>query len=619
MQPAAVNLLASTPQQAAGLLTLKVLSAEVPSIPTGTVVRAAVTSVADGKAELQVNGQLLTVRAQPALTPGTELAVRVTPTGLEAVVIPPSANPNPTSPTPNAPAPAPVVVAQAATPPPALQPAAVIQVASLAPAPVAGTAGGQTSAAVPASEVPPPTDGTVSPTSTSAVPTRTSTPTAGNPASQPVVVAPNVSIRAATPPPPQVVQQVVEQTQRGRQQQPVPARPSGTPTPTNAPAAPVSTAPTVPARTSAPLPQLSVVEVLPPTRSGVPQVRVDGRSPAPAESSEPLTPGTKLIAQVVRTSQGVRIIPVPVADTPQLMAAVSSAVLKQARPVPIGEVLPKLVKELDTASQVAARTTPPAARPAGQTGPPRSGEILAAARPTIAAATADLREAVRNILPDALRPPSAAELKSLVEDGGQKYEGKLARQADGGEGPSPTDLKGALLKLFEAVPAVAHAQYPAAKAALDGIEHQQAANVLAQQTGGPLVLQVPFPDGPHWRTLHLAVEPEQTPDGGDPADGRAPPFRMLMHVPLSDLGDTWIDAGLSGDQFRAVLYLETAGVRDRVRGELPGLQTDLRQSGFTEVLLDVRPTTDLTDRQRQRGAAMSAGVPISTSVIDARA
>ena len=36
------------------------------------------------------------------------------------------------------------------------------------------------------------------------------------------------------------------------------------------------------------------------------------------------------------------------------------------------------------------------------------------------------------------------------------------------------------------------AQFPAAKATLDGIEHQQAANVLAQQTGGPFVLQVPF-------------------------------------------------------------------------------------------------------------------------------
>jgi hypothetical protein len=94
---------------------------------------------------------------------------------------------------------------------------------------------------------------------------------------------------------------------------------------------------------------------------------------------------------------------------------------------------------------------------------------------------------------------------------------------------------------------------------------------------------------------------------------------MLMHVPLSDLGDTWIDAGLNGEQFRAVLYLEQAAVRDRVRGELPGLRDDLRRTGFTDVLLDVRPTTDLTDRQRQRGAAMSAGVPVSTTVIDARA
>ena len=59
------------------------------------------------------------------------------------------------------------------------------------------------------------------------------------------------------------------------------------------------------------------------------------------------------------------------------------------------------------------------------------------------------------------------------------------------------------------MPALAHSQLPAAKATLDGIEQQQASNVLSQQSGGPLVLQVPFPDGPHWRTLHLAIEPEQ--------------------------------------------------------------------------------------------------------------
>ena len=597
MQPAAVlSLIGNTPQQAAGVLTLKLLAGDVTAIPTGSVVRATVTAVADGKAEVSLNGQPVTVRAQPALTPGTELAVRVTPSGIEAVVIPPTpvANPNPTAPTPAAPA-APVVVAQA-KPPPAT-PAVLLQVATFAVAPVALAP----VESRPATAAPPATDGTVSPTSAPvAAPNRPTTAIAPapSPPAQPVAVAPDVPARTATPPIPLAPGQAPPlPAPKSRSGQPVagssPAvsERSAAPQATTATRIPV-VVPSVPHKAAAP-PQLSVVEVLPPTRDGVPQVRVDGRAPVPAESQEPLTPGAKVIAQVVRTAQGVRVIPVPVADTPQVTAAVVAAILKQDRPPPVAVALPKLAKELE-----AVPTT-------------------FAAKPAVVRAATELREAVRTLLPDTPRPPTANELRSLVEDGGQQYEAKLARQTDGGDGPGPRDLKGGLLKLFEAVPALAHAQFPAAKATLDGIENQQAANVLSQQSGGPLVLQVPFPDGPHWRTLHLAVEPEQ-PDR-DPAENGARPFRMLMHVPLTDLGDTWIDAGLNGSQFRAVLYLEQAAVRDRVRGELPALQSDLKQSGFADVLLDVRSTADLTDRQRQRGAAMTAGVPVSTSVIDARA
>jgi len=601
MQPAVLNLVGNTPQQAAGVLTLKLLAGDLSAINTGSVVRAAVTSVADGKAQLQVNGQPVTVRAQPTLTPGTELAVRVTPTGVEAVVIPPAAptvSPNPTGPTKAPPPTAPVVVAPAnpAAPPPV---AASIPVAQLAAAPtVAPLLTPQPKADIAAPRT---ADGTVAPTTAPAT-TQTRAPVgiapAPPPVAQQVVVPPNVSVRTATPPiPPDAGQAPPVPTTKARPRQPDLAPSSGT-SPERTTALPQTTArvPATPSgvpRQAVPLPQLSVVEVLPPTADGVPRVRVDGREPVPAESAAPLTPGAKVIVQVERTPQGVRLLPTPTADTPQVTTAVVAALLKQERPPPVSVALPKLVKELQEVPQALA------------------------AKPVVARAVADLREAVRAQLPDSPRPPTAENLRALVEDNGQRYEAKLARQADGGDGPSAADLKGGLLKLFQAVPALAHSQFPAAKATLDGIEQQQGANVLSQQTGGPLVLQVPFPDGPHWRTLHLAVEPEDR--GSDADDEQARPFRMLMHVPLSDLGDTWIDAGLNGNQFRAVLYLEQSGTRDRVRGELPALQNELQSSGFTDVLLDVRPTADLTAAQRKRGAAMAAGVPESTSVIDARA
>ena len=78
MQPAAVlSLIGNTPQQAAGVLTLKLLAGDVTAIPTGSVVRATVTAVADGKAEVSLNGQPVTVRAQPSLTPGLPASIRL--------------------------------------------------------------------------------------------------------------------------------------------------------------------------------------------------------------------------------------------------------------------------------------------------------------------------------------------------------------------------------------------------------------------------------------------------------------------------------------------------------------------------------------------------------------
>jgi hypothetical protein len=53
-----------------------------------------------------------------------------------------------------------------------------------------------------------------------------------------------------------------------------------------------------------------------------------------------------------------------------------------------------------------------------------------------------------------------------------------------------------------------------------------------------------------------------------------------MHVPLSELGETWIDAGVSEARFRAAIYLDRADVRDRVSAALPELQAELGRGGF---------------------------------------
>jgi hypothetical protein len=245
--------------------------------------------------------------------------------------------------------------------------------------------------------------------------------------------------------------------------------------------------------------------------------------------------------------------------------------------------------------------------------PPPLGESLPALRSEIAdkPQAAKVKAVLNAILPDSPRPTNAEELTALVKDGGQFLEAKLDRRAAGEAVNFNRDLKAVLTELVSAAP-----QLVAARTTLDGIEYQQAANALGQQSTGAFVVPVPFPDGPTWRTLHMAVEP----DGGGGSDTPDQPsrFRVLMHVPLTELGETYLDAGIDGDRLRAVLYLDAAATRDRVRPELTELESELKATGFSEVLLDVRPTSDLPDRRRRQASAMRTGRADATSVVDVR-
>jgi hypothetical protein len=233
-----------------------------------------------------------------------------------------------------------------------------------------------------------------------------------------------------------------------------------------------------------------------------------------------------------------------------------------------------------------------------------------------------VREVAVKLLPSADQPPTADKLRQIVENGGTHFEAKLGRAADptSPDRPAPpapnTDLKAGLLSLARTVTDLASA-FPAAAATLDGIERQQAVNVLNQQTGGMMVVQIPFPDGPHWRTLGLGIEPDRRgePDGS----GKPAGFRVMMHVPLSTLGETWIDASAETNRLRAVLYVSDPAARDRVRAELADLRGELHGSGFAEVLLDVRPAADLTESQRRKANAIREGVPEGGGLIDVSA
>ncbi len=364
--------------------------------------------------------------------------------------------------------------------------------------------------------------------------------------------------------------------------------------------------------TSLPLARVDVLAVLP---DGRVRIQIEGQEET-ATTAEQLLVGGKYVVQVERTAAGLMLSTAP--DTPDLPTALSAAILRGTLPPDLGVALEPLLAELAELQT-------------------QHANIAMEASTTIQKAVVSVRDAVNAFLPSDGRPLSSTELQKLVADGGLHFEAKLARLvnensepvltgADShGEGTTPApgetskspDLKEALLRLLEVAREFGSSlPVSAAKTALDGIEAQQAANVFAQAQGTPYILQVPFPDGGHWRTLHLAI---QSDGGAQSQPGGSNSFRMLMHIPLTDLGETWIDAGLTGNNFRAVLYLDRASARESVRAELPGLRNELLSDGFSEVLLDVRPTSQLPAQQRKQAEAMQVGRSGSRSVVDVRA
>lgn len=703
-------------------------------MPTGTLLRAAVTRVAAGEAQLSVNGQTLTVRPATGLQSGSVLLVRV-----------PSA----------------------AADPVAIQGNAALEVV------------GRLATSAPQSANQAVTSATLTP----ALPQLTQVP----------VPRPNGQVSAPQDQPSQAVDR---QTGQAASQLSDPAARSSSSTASpvartsTAPPSPIGPGATAPAavligRTATPtqptangslpaqLPQVVLVDVLPPGVNGQARVQIDGRDEF-AATAQQLAPGGRYVMQVERTPAGLVLRPPP-DNSPSLLTDVAAAILRGSSPPNLAVAVESLLAELASvqtppqsianpgAATSAAQTQGAAAKPppAGQ-GSPQPISTNAGGNPTTSApaastsatsapatsaqsvaagpltpaqqsavqtlltelassapansgpsptatsqpqgastghtnptgnpanptafvqqtavnallveaaasrsaqlptatsssasdptapgtaqpdATANLstpavrnaavmvRDAVQSFMPAEDRPLNAAQLQSLVENGGLLHEAKLARLAnddgsarDTGASPPPggvthqnasaPDLKEGLLRLLQAAHDLgAASQLPAARTTLDGIETQQAANVLAQAQGTPYVLQVPFPDGGQWRTLNLAIEPDRN---GQSESGTSNGFRMLMHVPLTNLGETWIDAGLAGSRFRAVLYLENAGARSQVRAELPELRDDLLGGGFGEVLLDVRSSADLPARQRQQAAAMLAGRTGSGSVLDVR-
>lgn len=369
-----------------------------------------------------------------------------------------------------------------------------------------------------------------------------------------------------------------------------------------------------------------------------------------AHTTLPLAVGRLHLVQLEPHPGGVQLT--APATTPQAIPATATALLRQLPPADLAPALDALRQFL--AQIFAEKSVQVPSLPATVSAEP-SADGAADTIPTplpqpVRHALVQLAEALQSFWPQQAQPPTAQQLQQLVEHGGLVHEARQAASfATTSSSGTPTqsapamaatpappnppwpaaanrppDLKGAILQLLDTLPA---AMLPAVQAAvlpaLQSITALQAANLLAQHQGLPYWLQVPFPDGAHWRTLYIALQAaspdaitDRPPPDGSARGNTTGRFHVLIHAPSEQLGQTWIDMSLAGQRLHAVLYFERDGTLQQAQAMEAELRALLQASDFAPVAVEFRSAQDLPKRHREQSAAMQAGRPASVPLVD---
>jgi hypothetical protein len=408
------------------------------------------------------------------------------------------------------------------------------------------------------------------------------------------------------------------------------------------------------------------VQIINRPRPGVVTVQVDGNRVEASIESEP--PGKEFRAETRVVGDRIQLIPIP---TKQAVETQAKSILIESFPTrPMGEVLVSLRDAIQAStnqppptsvlsknvsianSNVANQSTP---------GSPVTGRVVADPKITseaIAAATTlsgtlfmkgvlsgvegnlqnpvgvgdttlsqGLRELVgqlRALIPETAASLTAERVERVVRDGGQQLESKLGTLITNDPKPTReavqeiirTDLKGQLLQAQSTAPET-HSQEVKtfAKELLGHIEHLQTLNVLTQQNGGPIHFAIPIPMDGAWQTAQIAFEADREPRKETNSDD-TPPFNLLIHLDLTDFGNTWIDANVRGKGFSANLYIESQSGRQSAQSSIRELQQELKESGFEQIRVNVLSTGEIPLARRARFHAVETQMPEQFGLIN---
>ena len=345
---------------------------------------------------------------------------------------------------------------------------------------------------------------------------------------------------------------------------------------------------------------IAVVDVDSQSPDGTLAVRVNGREQLAAAASD-FRVGGRYVAEVSTSGVEGRVTLGSVAPETDLTELLAKAVLSSVEP---RDSYPESLSRLSTVLESVSSTT---------------------TSEDIRRATDAAKSAIETSLKRESSSPTAESLRTFVRDGGIQYEAKLRGLTESGtpltnEHPHiAADVKGALLGLLRMLSPDGSDPGPAtvvaaARDAVAGIEARQALNALADASGGPWVVPLPVADGDEPQMAWAAIEPEDhLGSAGGPRT-----FRVMLKLSFTDLGETWVDAGVGPGAVRAVVYVGDEAGRTLTASRLDELRSALADDGFGQTFLEVRPASDLPATVRRRAAAAAAGVSDTHGLIDAK-
>jgi hypothetical protein len=130
-----------------------------------------------------------------------------------------------------------------------------------------------------------------------------------------------------------------------------------------------------------------------------------------------------------------------------------------------------------------------------------------------------------------------------------------------------------------------------------------------------LQLRVPLTIGQAAADVAISIDGDGDRDA-DRQGHKKSGYQIYFALDLENFGRTRIDLYTHENAVRGIFYIDREPALVQLTNALPELQAALRNQGYRDVFLAVRPLRELTAEQEEKFAALMVGVPSQMHLVN---